>query len=313
MLRNELPQDATLEEVQAHMCDYIDKAKVTKASVARSLNINEGRFNSFLTGKYPGDNEPLRKMSIQYLNLRLRRLELKKLDLKFFDTAQALNVKAVSKMVQLHRTMGVLYGNAGIGKTRSLEEFTRENTNVHMVTAYHSITALDLMQLICSALKVEAKGLDGTKMLAIIRTLENTDKTLIVDEAHHLTLKNLEKIRAIHDAANIGIILSSSSELIERMTGRKKHEYDQIFSRISIRREIKSGVTQKDIKGILESSDISYDQKMLDFCFGIAKKQGHYRTLRNVLQHATDLSNQNGKEMGLNVLRQAETMAFSVD
>ena len=34
MLRNELPQDATLEEVQAHMCDYIDKAKVTKASVA---------------------------------------------------------------------------------------------------------------------------------------------------------------------------------------------------------------------------------------------------------------------------------------
>lgn len=309
----EIPKDAPLDDVIAKMCEYIERSKVTKSSVAKSIGINEGRFNTFLSGKYSGDNETVRHKCIEYLNLRMKRLQLKKLELIYYDTEQALNVKAVAKMVQLHRTMGILYGNAGIGKTRSLEEFSQNNTNVHIIVAYHSITALDLMQMICSELKVEAKGLDGTKMLAVIRTLENTDKTLIIDEAHHLTLKNLEKIRAIHDAAKIGILLTSSSELIERMTGRKRHEYDQIFSRISIRREIKAKVTKDDVRGILESSGINFDGKMLCFCFNIAKKQGHYRTLRNVLQHAVDLCNQKGMDCDINVLRQAETMAFSID
>jgi DNA transposition AAA+ family ATPase len=311
-LKKELPNDADLVTVQDEMLDYIKEAKVTKSSVAKKIGINEGRFNAFLYGKYEGDNETVRKKCIEFLNMKLRRLELKKVEFDYYDTENSLNVKAVCKMTQLYKTMGLLYGDAGIGKSLTIEEFSRENINVYLITVYHSITALDLMESILTELKVDAKGLDGTKMAEIIKVLKGTDNTLIIDEAQHLSLKCLEKIRAIHDKTGVGIVFASSPDLYQRLTGAKRKQYEQIFSRMLVRREIRAVVTKKDVEGILRSTDFEFDDKMVNFCYGIARKSGHYRTLRHIIQHSSYLSKQAGRPLDLNILRQAESMIFSV-
>ncbi len=304
--------ERSADEIVKQMLDYIKEHKVTQSSIARSIDVNEGRFSSFLKRKYTGDEEDLKQKCIDYLKIRLQRQSLKKRDLKFSKTNHAKRIYGVCNLVQVTKMMGIIYGPAGIGKTSALKQFARLNTNVYYVSAYHSINMLDMMKRILVALKVECKGLAGDKLETIIEYLKNTDKILLLDEFQHCSLKTLEAVRAIHDDSGIGIIFSSSKELIERMTGKRRGEYDQIFSRITYKVELDNEIEKDDVRLLLDNSEIDYDEKMLNFLYQKAKQHGHYRTLRNIVQNACILSLTQEKEIDMDVLKEAEKMTISV-
>lgn len=300
------------EEVVKQMKDYIKKHNVKQASIARAIDENEGRFSSFLGRKYGGDETVIIQKCIDYLSIRNKRKRLKKFDLKFSKTSHSQRIYGVCNLVQVTRMMAIVYGPAGMGKTLSLTQFAASNSNVYYVSAYHSINIYDMMKRIQMTLKIGEKGLTGDKIQAIIEYLKDTDKILLLDEFQHCSFRTLEAVRAIHDDAKIGIILSSSGELMERMTGKKRGDYDQIFSRITYKVELTPEIEKDDVKMILDNSEIPYNGKMLDFLYALARQHGHYRTLRNIIQNACILSLTHQKEIDYDILKEAEQMTISV-
>jgi len=67
-----------------------------------------------------------------------------------------------------------------------------------------------------------------------------------LNEGENLSVQCLEIIRRIQDFTEIGILLSGTSKLLDRLRGQRK-ELQQLYSRIGIQKEIK----------LLEISDIN--------------------------------------------------------
>jgi hypothetical protein len=312
MNTEQISEKASVDEVVKQMIDHLNKNKVTQASVAKVMDVNEGRFSSFLHRKSHGDEAEMMRKCIEFLNIRMQRNSLKKFDLKFSRTSHSQRILGVCNLVQVTRMMAIVYGPAGMGKTLTLKKFASSNTNVYYISAYHSINLYDMMKRIQIELKIGGKGLAGDRLQEIIEYMRGTDKVLLLDEFQHCTLRTLEAIRAIHDDAQIGIILSSSKELMERMTGKRRGDYDQIFSRITYKVELFPEVEKNDVKAILDNSEIKYDEKMLNFLYAQSRQHGHFRTLRNIIQNACILSITQQKKIDFEMLKEAKQMTISV-
>jgi len=191
--------------------------------------------------------------------------------------------------VLLH--IAVIYGGAGVGKTKALLKYAEKYPNVWVVTMSPA-TASVAAALEEIALGLGLRGLPGRAarlQREIIRRLRDTKGVLIVDEAQHLFVSTLEAIRAIHDATEIGLVLCGNESVYSRLTGGSRTAiFAQLYSRVGKRLHLARS-TSADVEELASAFGISGDEevKALE---NIAQKPGALRGVVNVLRLASILA-----------------------
>jgi DNA transposition AAA+ family ATPase len=284
----------------------------SQASIAKAVNLSDAVISAFLGLTYKGDVEAVKVKIVEYLNMVDDREQSKKAEIPFTQTSQAQNAMTVIKYCQVHRAMGVIHGPAGLGKTKSLEEYSRINSQTRLITAFPGMSQRDLMDEILDVLRKQVKGGKGKMHRAIIEELEGSEILLLFDEAQHFTLKVFETIRSIHDLTRVGMVFAGNDDVIGRMLGRKNISYDQLFSRVGIRRKLGRNVLRSDVEEFLKSSHLSYTRNILLFLFRKAQDKGHFRTMIKCLEMGQEIARVERRTFTVDDLAKADKVLLGV-
>lgn len=284
--------------------DFIGVSGKSQTEIARAISISSTSLSQFLSGIYKGDVEGIADRIQKYLQQEAIVANLPKMpEFAFTDTVKQIWYAA--QYAHANRDISIVYGEAGLGKTMALKEYTKAHVGiVYVETRSCDQSTKGICERILKALGKKRTGTDRVLVDTIIETLKDSGRLLIIDEAQHLSLKAIEAIRSFNDEGNIGIVLSGNPTIYDRMYGRGEAHFAQLFSRIGIRRAIPKEPQREDIETIFKEANISDD--CITILHYLASQKGGLRYMMKVYKIALDIAIANEESLSVDHLHLAQ-------
>ncbi len=217
---------------------------LSQNEMAKLIGCSTSALSTWRAGKYKGSNVELEKKIQMWLDSysagKKYATDLPA-DPDWQETPTAQRVWNAIEMAHLLKSLVVVYGAAGSGKTKTCRHYQGQRSNVLMITATKSSsTGRCMMELLCDALKVSDPGCGAYAVeKAVKRKLRGGNYLVIVDEAQQLTIGALEQLRQLQDDLDVGMVWAGNEPLYTQMTGGfRAPKFAQIFSRIAQRTHI---------------------------------------------------------------------------
>ncbi len=306
-----LPNEGKLTDSQRHQAmsnlkNYLRLWGLTSTDVARQIGKPKATaIGELLKEKYrEGSDDHIRKLN-NWLEQHGRQRSVKLGD-KFVDTKIATDMLAIARLVRENSTMGICYGPTGIGKTRcSLAISDKYSGSIYLRIKRGDQHAKGLIHAIAGFLGLRATGSSKqdkhmrTELERVIDTLHESDRLLILDEAHKLRDEAIEVLRDIHDSTNIPILLVATRDLHDRIEKNADPDHGQLYSRIDISFPLTQGYdvcdggrrlfTVENIKKLYNEDDsLKLTTDAAEYLMHIANDlgRGSLRKCKNVLRNA---------------------------
>ncbi len=274
------------QQAREAIVNYRDTTKKSQSEIAKELGISAGQLSAFIGGTYKTPHTLIPKIEALLAKNESRKLAPKAPP--FALTNVSKRVMDAIEYCHLQGKIGVIYGDAGIGKTMGIRKYCEENPMAISITispAYATMSGVN--DLISDQIGVREKN--ARRIYSeIVNRLKGSGRVIIIDEAQHLTKKTLEHLRSISDEAGVGICLVGNEEVYSRLKGSGKADFAQIFSRIAIRESLLlSNIQKVDIEKIFFESHL--DDETIEFLYKIAKTRYGIRGAVNVYVAAVAL------------------------
>lgn len=262
--------------------ELMNRRNWSQTQVAKAIGKSPAMLNQYLQGKYRGDVAGLEKDIAALVTREAEKEKNQKLPVEFIRTYTACKCLEVIKMAHLDCDINVIYGDAGMGKTMAMRQYALENRTAILLEADPGYTARVVLEEICNRLGLNKRGNMHELSEAIISTLKDSGRLLLIDEAENLPHRALETIRRIHDKAGIGVVLAGMPRLIVNLKG-KRGEYKQLYSRVGFALQLGDVLPRQDIDSIATSVlDDAADPAVSDALFTASK--GNARRLFKLLR-----------------------------
>ncbi|MDQ7838261.1 MAG: AAA family ATPase [Thermodesulfobacteriota bacterium] len=226
----------------------------------------------------------------------------------FSTTTVSRDIWEVCQWVQKSGVMGLITGPAGVGKTMTISKYKKKHETALVLTCGVTVKCLGaILEAVAEKLGIKLYGRTNSIYLDRIgERLRETHRLLIFDEAHFLDWSAYEAIRQLWDLSQTGIVYVGQQRVLAQMRGKRNtYLYDQIFSRIAVRRQVGGDISRDDVKLIAGSFCPELDRRSIDFLHQKATGDGHFRTLTNVLKLTVQMSEMSQKPINLSLLQQA--------
>lgn len=231
---------------------YMQEKGLSQSATARLLGIGESTLSRYLNDDYPNPGMIDKKIEELLTKEKMRQEVTAAGDIPFAMTGISKMVMQVLEYARIQRTIGVIYGDAGIGKTRTMLEWAKDKSDVVILTATPAFNSPKaFLKYLARQLRITKFGHLDDIYLDIMERLYGTDKMIIIDEAQHLSLKTIENIRSLQDATGIAVVFIGNELVYTKMIGRQQAEFAQLFSRIGIRKHLLTDCfTEEDVKAV---------------------------------------------------------------
>lgn len=287
--------------LQEQLRNYISASGISQAKIANKLGISGTQLSQYLNSKYNGDVAKTERDLEEFFRAQQEQQANAEKAVPYcpvpgyVPTSISEDVFKLIRYCQLEKTMVVIYGDAGVGKTKGVERFVRENpaSSIYIQATPSTGTLGNLLSVIARALKVPEARKRVDLISAIQEKLEQGNKVLIIDEAQHLQLRALDEIRAwtepnpMLQRTGVGIALVGNTSIYTRMVGKQEADFSQLFSRIRMRKSCRTEeITREDIQKLFPKLAEAGQKKELDFLHGIARSKWGIRGAVNVYNNA---------------------------
>lgn len=205
----------------------------TRRDLARAAGISQGTLSQFMSGKYPGDSNGIRRKIADVLERENEKALLGYVNPNFIDTSISQRFFEIAKMSHLFSVIGVCYGDAGLGKTEAAREYVNRKSDTILIESNPGYTPSVLFNDLLDKLGGSGHTTVHNKFMDCVHRLEKTGRLIIIDEAEHLPYKSLEMVRRLHDHTKVGILLTGMRNLIDNLKGIRG-EYAQLYNRVGV-------------------------------------------------------------------------------
>lgn len=211
--------------------EFMAKAGMSASAFANSIGYSPATVSQWLNFAYKGRVEKLESMVRSRMDSYLEKTEGVPEKRDFLNTSVSGKIFEIADYCRLENEIGVIYGDAGLGKTYTIKKYVESNPSCILIEADLGYTSKVLFVELCRMLKLDSHGPIHSLFDDVVAKLAGTDRMIVIDEAEHLPYKALELIRRVHDKAGIGILLIGMPQLIGNLRG-KRGEFAQLYSRI---------------------------------------------------------------------------------
>ncbi|EGF92452.1 DNA transposition protein [Asticcacaulis biprosthecium C19] len=299
-----------LEALRAKLQTYKRDNNETWKVIAGKIGTAESTLSAFVAGKYAGDNQKLAEEVAKWFVTAETQRELFENQMwkpSFQPTATAKSCQGLYAYAKLGY-MVVIMGHPGLGKTESIVDFQRKNSNVYVLTGAPELsTTNSFLLMLLEAMHLSVPGRTGFALSQKIRRVlkERDTPLIIIDEAQHLGERVLEVIRSIHDETKCGVAFVGNMEVTKSIDGDKTARFAQRSSRIA-KREIFRSPVGYDIKMMLEAWEVT-DSIEIAFLTSIAMRPGGgaLRQMSRVLELATWMARGEKAKRDLRYIKEA--------
>lgn len=253
-------KEMTVEEAVEALKEYKEKTGLSQAKIAKKMNVSEGTVSGFLSGTYKAMESIVPKVR-QLIRIESKK-ELTPKEPEFKMTGISERVINVISCCQAIGKVGVVCGDAGVGKTMAINEYKRKNPDTSVVITinpcFSSIVGVN--ELLARAFHIQEK-VSRKINLEVLNRLEGSNKVIIIDEAQHLTPRVLDYLRSITDQSHTGMVFVGNTGLKAKMNGGDKKEYSQVYSRVAEPEMVLTEDVQKsDIELLFEDFNITGEE-----------------------------------------------------
>lgn len=302
--------DASQKSVKDRIIAITTDEGCTQSQIARESGMSASALSGYLSGTYPGDIKAVEKKLSQWMALRERKTEKTSnvpLAIDYIKTPTGDYIDSGCEYGQLFNDLVLCVGGAGVGKTKALENRKKMNPNVFMATMSPVNAGVSpcLSELGYALGMNDLCGQPTRVFHEIVRKCKGTNSLIIIDEAQHLHATSLEVLRALHDAAKIGMVLAGNEMVYARITdrGQRTATFAQLFSRVGKRLRILKPL-KADAVAIAEAYGLT-GQKEIDAAWAIAQKPGALRMLVKTLRLAFVLAQGADKPVDIHFIKAA--------
>lgn len=209
----------------------------------------------------------------------------------YVPTSISESVYGTIRSCHLKGGIAVECGDAGIGKTKAAECYTRDYATTTYIVANPCISSvISMMKELCYALGLPT-GRKDDMWRAVRKQLSGEHKVLIIDESQHLPIKTVDNLRTLWDAnPNLGLVFIGNSLTITSMNGVKEAAYHQVQNRIGRPHQRKTAdVTRADIEKLFPT--LAGMEKEINFLLLVAQSKQGIRGTVNLYNNASDNEN----------------------
>ncbi|WP_110113234.1 AAA family ATPase [Bacillus sp. CGMCC 1.16541] len=273
--------------------EHIETSEQSQSSIAKAIGISAPALSQFMNSTYATPHKLLPKIEAYLSVHKKRQIAPKKPD--FVPTSISTTVINVITYCHIQGTIGVIYGDAGVGKTQGAREYCRNQPEALFITISPAYSGpKGVSELIAEELRVpEARSIRRMHR-DIVKKLEGSGRVIIIDEAQHLTHRALEHLRSISDESGVGLVLIGNQEVYTKMLGRGEAAFAQLFSRMAMKENVlTNNIKQADMDLLFPL--LSKEEKQ--FLLRIARSRWGIRGAVNVFVNSA--SNQDTTVTGL--------------
>lgn len=303
-------------EVRNRVNNYLNLGsnEISQEQLAKQAGISGGALSSFRTGTYQGSNENVAKKLMPVLDA-IKSRETAALTVKepeIIETAIMREMWFGLQYASDRNDVIVIYGAPGIGKTITLERYVKNNPTALFVTASPNIrSGRDIMEELLEAMGKKADGRNKALEKSIISTLKNSNRTILIDEAHFMRLDGLETLRRIYDATKCPLVLVGNPKIMEAITEKNKTVTGQFFSR-AVRIALDTKVPMDDVKGIVLQNGVNLADECLQELYKVANMIGALRIMTKLFLFAWTIANKKSQPISLEDILTARKIIISV-
>ncbi|HEQ1859958.1 TPA: AAA family ATPase [Providencia alcalifaciens] len=248
----------------------------SQAQAARGIGVSTAVINQFLQNKYNGDVNAVEEKVRQFILREQERDKSRRIKPVYVDTLMARKGRDVIRMAHMDSDINVIYGDAGMGKTMIVRQYAKEHLDAVLIEADPGYTARVVLEELCNKLGLSKRGNMHELSEAIIQTLRDSGRIILVDEAENLPYRALETLRRIHDKSGVGIVLVGMPRLILNLKG-KRGEYKQLYSRVGFALRMGESLPEDDITNMIttmlpEASEPEVLNALYKACKGNARR-----------------------------------------
>lgn len=218
------------EEARTALEEYRVRNGMSQVALSKELGKSKTLVSAFLNGTYNNPNAVIPRIEA-LLNYK-REKSIAPIAPDFADTTITRSVMDTIKYCQLQGKIGCVYGDAGVGKTTSINQYCRENRLAVKITispAFASVAGFN--ELLADKLEIKERVSRRIYKEAVER-LSGSGMVVIIDEAQHLTAKTLDYIRCLCDESGAGIVLIGNEMVYKRIKSNSQAEFAQLYSRV---------------------------------------------------------------------------------
>lgn len=213
---------------------YITNSPRTKAAIAKDIGISASALTNYLQDKYQAkDLSGIEGKIETFLNKVSDREQLPApVEIGFVNIESSGNIFNVADYCRLKRRIGVVVGEAGVGKTTAIREYGRKHNDTLIIYAHRSMTQKALFKAIAQQIGEDDRGLTCDIFARVSQRLG--DRLLIIDEAEHLSIPMLDELRRLNDPefGSSGLLLVGLPRFVELIRSRQ-HDYAYLRNRIN--------------------------------------------------------------------------------
>ena len=295
--------DQTRQELKA----FMDESRKSQSQIAKETGISTSVISQFLRDNYPGDNDEIARALQRYLTVgkeRLNTLSRTRFYPQLYNTQEVL---FTCNYAHRKNDITLVSGDAGAGKTTALRHYEDTNTGVIFVTANACTrSATAVLSLVCERIGKQVPGRRATLMQTLVELLAGSSRLIIIDEADHLSFDALQAIRNLNDLAHVGIVLSGNDKIYRQMlSGRRSYEFDQLRTRIVIRKKIFNSFRIEEMEAMFPGLDAD--------CIRFLMKLAHAESLRTankLFEAAAELAAAQSQPLTVRHLKETQNQLF---
>lgn len=276
---------------------HIEQHELSHADIANRFHVSPTRITKYLGLNKPDHKPEPDAGKIQSMVKAMRRHTERRASFKesLFENDISNDIATVFKRVRRTGDIGLIYGDAGAGKTCGAELFCRDNPDSILLTMReyarnsHAIKNM-LFDELMETSKTRYPG-NVAVPLWMEDVLRGSERLIIVDNAQRLNLKSFKWFMDFNDATESGIVFIANPEALDTL-----RESDQLFSRIGIVHQVRSQ-TQRDAehtaKKLIEQLAPGADGELLEPALEVISRLGKARALKKQLILAAELKDGN--------------------
>jgi DNA transposition AAA+ family ATPase len=288
------------DETRQALREFIAQSRKSQSRIAKETGLSATVISQFLNDVYTGDNRAVAKTIEQYLTVSKERLTIvstARFNIDLYNTQEAL---FACNYAHRRNDVTLVSGDAGAGKTTALRHYAETTTGVIMVTANACITsATAILGLICEKLHCTIPGRRATLMKTVIKHLAGTNMLIIVDEADYLSFDALQAVRSLNDLAGVGVVFAGNDRIYRQMvSGRRSSEFDQLRTRIIVRKKVFNDYSPDEISGIFPD----LNQEGVGYILSLACAES-LRTAKKLFDVASEYAAAKGQALSIKHLR----------
>jgi DNA transposition AAA+ family ATPase len=262
-----------------------DGLTITKMS--QQIGYSTSVLSQYLTGIYPGDTDRFERRAADWLRARDRK---KRIGVKLIESEATRTVMAALETIRRTNDVGVIYGDAGIGKTSGIALYLEENpTCVEISLSRWARNDAQIERLIFGAMDSGAWKGNTPRAEFIVSKLRGSNRLLIVDNAHKATAAGLEWLFDLHDETRIPIALVGNEEVIRPIQAN-----DQRFSRVGLKQPVTVSKPRALVKHLVQSVAPQFLGQVETLLEQVAEQHGRFRAVTKGLSLSATLAEAGG-------------------